>query len=161
MVVADKDRELGEAQAEIRALRLSERLQEKAFEEVILFQLHFLSSFFVNAWNICVFNLLFFSCLCFFYCNLLWSLSYDFAIDFSFLVFVEIRDLNADSNSFCLPDAGECSSEVNVLLSLLKSMDYPTRFAQNWKENDRCYTLQFIRRVQFYSGSFLDWFQLF
>lgn len=34
--VADKDRELGEAQAEIKALRLSERLREKAVEEVIL-----------------------------------------------------------------------------------------------------------------------------
>lgn len=32
--VADKDRELGEAQAEIKALRLSERLREKAVEEV-------------------------------------------------------------------------------------------------------------------------------
>lgn len=31
---ADKDRELGEAQAEIKALRLSERLREKAVEEV-------------------------------------------------------------------------------------------------------------------------------
>lgn len=35
-LAADKDRELGEAQAEIRALRLSERLREKAVEEVIL-----------------------------------------------------------------------------------------------------------------------------
>lgn len=33
---ADKDRELGEAQAEIKALRFSERLREKAVEEVIL-----------------------------------------------------------------------------------------------------------------------------
>ena len=32
---ADKDRELGEAQAEIKALRFSERLREKAVEEVI------------------------------------------------------------------------------------------------------------------------------
>lgn len=31
----DKERELGEAQAEIRALRLSERAREKAVEEVI------------------------------------------------------------------------------------------------------------------------------
>lgn len=31
---ADKDRELGEAQAEIKALKLSERLREKAVEEV-------------------------------------------------------------------------------------------------------------------------------
>lgn len=34
---ADKDRELGEAQAEIKALRLSERAREKAVEEVIFF----------------------------------------------------------------------------------------------------------------------------
>jgi hypothetical protein len=32
--VADKDRELGEANAEIKALRLSERAREKAVEEV-------------------------------------------------------------------------------------------------------------------------------
>lgn len=31
---ADKDRELGEAQAKIKALKLSERLREKAVEEV-------------------------------------------------------------------------------------------------------------------------------
>lgn len=35
-LVSDKDRELGEAQAEIKALRLSERLREKAVEEVML-----------------------------------------------------------------------------------------------------------------------------
>lgn len=34
LLFADKDRELGEAQAEIKALRLSERLREKAVEEV-------------------------------------------------------------------------------------------------------------------------------
>lgn len=34
-VSSDKDRELGEAQAEIKALKLSERLREKAVEEVI------------------------------------------------------------------------------------------------------------------------------
>lgn len=34
---ADKDRELGEAQSQIRALKLSERLREKAVEEVPLF----------------------------------------------------------------------------------------------------------------------------
>jgi len=32
----DKDRELGEANAEIKALRLSERQREKAVEEVCL-----------------------------------------------------------------------------------------------------------------------------
>lgn len=37
----DKDRELGEAQAEIKALKLSERLREKAVEEVsLLFDLN-------------------------------------------------------------------------------------------------------------------------
>lgn len=36
---ADKDRELSEAQAEIKALKLSERLREKAVEEVQLFLL--------------------------------------------------------------------------------------------------------------------------
>lgn len=36
---ADKDRELSEAQVEIKALRLSERLREKAVEEVLLAQL--------------------------------------------------------------------------------------------------------------------------
>ena len=33
--MSDKERELGEAQTEIRALRLSERAREKAVEEVI------------------------------------------------------------------------------------------------------------------------------
>ncbi|XP_070044590.1 microtubule-associated protein 70-3-like [Nicotiana tomentosiformis] len=35
--VRDKDRELCEAQAEIKALRFSERLREKAVEEVLIF----------------------------------------------------------------------------------------------------------------------------
>lgn len=35
MFCVDKDRELNEAQAEIKALKLSERLREKAVEEVI------------------------------------------------------------------------------------------------------------------------------
>lgn len=34
MFFSDKDRELGEAQAEMKALRYSERLREKAVEEV-------------------------------------------------------------------------------------------------------------------------------
>lgn len=34
VVIVDKDRELSEAQAEIKSLRLSERLREKAVEEV-------------------------------------------------------------------------------------------------------------------------------
>lgn len=36
-VIVDKDRELCEAQAEIKALRFSERLREKAVEEVLIF----------------------------------------------------------------------------------------------------------------------------
>jgi hypothetical protein len=34
LLLSDKERELGEAQVEIRALRLSERAREKAVEEV-------------------------------------------------------------------------------------------------------------------------------
>lgn len=45
-------------------------------------------------------------------------------------------DLSKDSNSFCLPSPGECDSRVNTLLSIAKSMDYPQRFAENWKGND-------------------------
>jgi hypothetical protein len=48
-VVADKDRELSEAQAEIKALKHSERLREKAVEEVACdFQfpcIHFILNF--------------------------------------------------------------------------------------------------------------------
>lgn len=43
--VSDKDRELGEAQAEIRALKMSERLREKAVEEVSFCFLLFLIPF--------------------------------------------------------------------------------------------------------------------
>ncbi|KAK9690831.1 hypothetical protein RND81_09G156900 [Saponaria officinalis] len=47
-------------------------------------------------------------------------------------------DLVDDTNSFCLPKPGDCSPQVNVLLSVAKSMNYPTKFAQNWKGNDPC-----------------------
>ncbi|KAL9238362.1 hypothetical protein vseg_012793 [Gypsophila vaccaria] len=47
-------------------------------------------------------------------------------------------DLVDDTNSFCLPNPGECSPQVNVLLSVAKSMNYPTKLAQNWKGNDPC-----------------------
>ncbi|PON83165.1 Serine/threonine protein kinase [Trema orientale] len=47
-------------------------------------------------------------------------------------------DLSKDSNSFCLPSPAECDSRVNTLLSIAKSMDYPQRFAENWKGNDPC-----------------------
>lgn len=46
-VRADKDRELGEAHAEIKALRLSERLREKAVEEVIFMSFESKSFFFI------------------------------------------------------------------------------------------------------------------
>jgi Microtubule-associated protein 70 len=35
-IIADKNRELGEAQSEIKSLKLSERAREKALEEVLL-----------------------------------------------------------------------------------------------------------------------------
>jgi len=41
---ADKERELAEAQAEIKALRFSERLREKAVEEVDVFRFSILLS---------------------------------------------------------------------------------------------------------------------
>lgn len=40
---ADKDRELGEANAEIKALRFSDRLREKAVEEVMYLSFEMLS----------------------------------------------------------------------------------------------------------------------
>ncbi|CAM8909131.1 unnamed protein product [Rhodiola kirilowii] len=47
-------------------------------------------------------------------------------------------DLVADSNSFCLPKIRDCDPRVDVLLLVLKSMDYPKKFAQSWKGNDPC-----------------------
>lgn len=47
-------------------------------------------------------------------------------------------DLTPDSNSFCLPKPGDCDTRVNTLLSIVKSLEYPTKFAQNWKGNDPC-----------------------
>lgn len=57
VLVSDKDRELGEAQVEIKALRLSERLREKAVEEVIIDSSYhsfcfYRMSIFRNIWNI-------------------------------------------------------------------------------------------------------------
>lgn len=40
---ADKERELGEAQSKVKALKLSERLREKAVEEVPLFPIFLLN----------------------------------------------------------------------------------------------------------------------
>ncbi|KAJ9540950.1 hypothetical protein OSB04_027456 [Centaurea solstitialis] len=47
-------------------------------------------------------------------------------------------DMVKDSNSFCLPEPGECDPRVNVLLSIAKSMDYSVKFANSWKGNDPC-----------------------
>lgn len=47
-------------------------------------------------------------------------------------------DMTKDSNSFCLQKPGPCDHRVDALLSILKSMDYPSKFAQNWKGNDPC-----------------------
>ncbi|XP_057721039.1 receptor protein kinase TMK1 [Arachis stenosperma] len=41
-------------------------------------------------------------------------------------------------NSFCLTKPGNCDSRVNALLSIVRSMGYPQRFAENWKGNDPC-----------------------
>ncbi|KAA8530693.1 hypothetical protein F0562_005373 [Nyssa sinensis] len=47
-------------------------------------------------------------------------------------------DMTTDTNSFCLPKPGDCDPRVNTLLSIVKSMDYPKKFAENWKGNDPC-----------------------
>ncbi|CAI9753242.1 unnamed protein product [Fraxinus pennsylvanica] len=47
-------------------------------------------------------------------------------------------DMTQDTNSFCLPEPGDCDSRVNTLLSIARSMDYPRKFAENWKGNDPC-----------------------
>ncbi|RVW69932.1 Receptor protein kinase TMK1 [Vitis vinifera] len=47
-------------------------------------------------------------------------------------------DMTPDGNSFCLPKPGECDPRVNILLSIVKSFGYPTKFAKNWKGNDPC-----------------------
>ncbi|CAO2813853.1 unnamed protein product [Amaranthus hypochondriacus] len=47
-------------------------------------------------------------------------------------------DSVANLNSFCLPKPGDCSPQVNVLLSVAKSLGYPTRLAQYWKGNNPC-----------------------
>lgn len=47
-------------------------------------------------------------------------------------------DLAKDTNSFCLPQPGDCDPRVNTLLSIAKAMDYPLKFAENWKGNDPC-----------------------
>ncbi|KAJ0094078.1 hypothetical protein Patl1_15617 [Pistacia atlantica] len=51
-------------------------------------------------------------------------------------------DIGDGFNSFCLDDPGvACYSRVNVLLSIVESMDYPVVFAQSWVGNDLAVTL--------------------
>ncbi|XP_016473474.1 receptor protein kinase TMK1-like [Nicotiana tabacum] len=47
-------------------------------------------------------------------------------------------DLVKDTNSFCLPVPGDCDPRVNTLLSIVKSMNYPRKFGENWKGNNPC-----------------------
>lgn len=47
-------------------------------------------------------------------------------------------DMTTDTNSFCLPQPGDCDPRVNTLLSIVKLMDYPRKFSENWKGNDPC-----------------------
>lgn len=47
-------------------------------------------------------------------------------------------DMTKDTNRFCLPQPSDCDPRVNTLLSIVKSMNYPRRFADNWRGNDVC-----------------------
>ncbi|KAJ0728227.1 putative transferase, protein kinase RLK-Pelle-LRR-IX family [Helianthus annuus] len=47
-------------------------------------------------------------------------------------------DMVKGSNDFCLPEVGDCDPRVVTLLLIAKSMDYPAKFASNWKGNDPC-----------------------
>ncbi|KAK6125825.1 hypothetical protein DH2020_040431 [Rehmannia glutinosa] len=47
-------------------------------------------------------------------------------------------DMVNDTNSFCLPQPGDCDPRVDTLLSIIKSMNYPRKFSDNWKGNDPC-----------------------
>ncbi|KAM3377100.1 receptor protein kinase TMK1 [Capsicum galapagoense] len=47
-------------------------------------------------------------------------------------------DMLPDTNRFCLPQPGPCSSQVNTLLAVAKDVGYPKVFADNWKGNDPC-----------------------
>ncbi|KAI7741096.1 hypothetical protein M8C21_014905, partial [Ambrosia artemisiifolia] len=47
-------------------------------------------------------------------------------------------DLVKGSNGFCLDEVGDCDPRVMTLLAIAKSMDYPAKFANNWKGNDPC-----------------------
>ncbi|PIN25436.1 Serine/threonine protein kinase [Handroanthus impetiginosus] len=45
-------------------------------------------------------------------------------------------DMTENMNSFCLPQPGNCDPRVDTLLSIIKLMDYPIKFSENWKGND-------------------------
>nr|GMD56374.1 receptor protein kinase TMK1-like [Ipomoea batatas] len=47
-------------------------------------------------------------------------------------------DLTKDTNSFCLPQPGDCDPRVNALILVAKSMEYPKKFAENWNGNEPC-----------------------
>ncbi|KAK4416925.1 Receptor protein kinase TMK1 [Sesamum alatum] len=47
-------------------------------------------------------------------------------------------DMTEDTNSFCLPQPGDCDPRVDTLLSIVKLMQYPRKFSENWKGNDPC-----------------------
>ncbi|KAL6582723.1 mitogen activated protein kinase [Orobanche minor] len=47
-------------------------------------------------------------------------------------------DMTKDTNSFCLPQPGDCDPRVDVLLLIIKSMNYPIKFSENWKGNNPC-----------------------
>ncbi|WJX58642.1 hypothetical protein P8452_44075 [Trifolium repens] len=50
---------------------------------------------------------------------------------------VEVDNIK-DSNRFCLSSPGDCDPRVQVLLSVVGAMGYPSRFADDWKGNDPC-----------------------
>ncbi|XAR73576.1 Non-specific serine/threonine protein kinase [Bertholletia excelsa] len=47
-------------------------------------------------------------------------------------------DMAKDTNSFCLPQPGDCDPRVMTLLSIVKSLNYPSRLAESWNGNDPC-----------------------
>ncbi|CAH9083495.1 unnamed protein product [Cuscuta europaea] len=47
-------------------------------------------------------------------------------------------DLAKNTNSFCLPQPDDCDSRVNTLVLIAKAVDFPRKFAENWKGNDPC-----------------------
>ncbi|KAL9672643.1 hypothetical protein QQ045_028895 [Rhodiola kirilowii] len=49
-----------------------------------------------------------------------------------------VVDSVSNLNSFCLPKIEECDPRVNAMLLVLKSMDYPRKFARSWRGNYPC-----------------------